>query len=121
MLAMNPTARFQAGWPGRLPPDARPITFYRSERLTASTLGWRPHVLIEAPPLMKFFLGGPSGAEAEKELLKRRFTHFYFESSPPSLPGFPIDTGPLTKHLEEREPLWRSEGLVIYTLGPSVQ
>lgn len=121
MLAMNPTSRFQAGWPGRLPPGARPITFYRSERLIASTLGWRPHVVVETPPLMKFFLGGPSGAEAEKELLKRGFTHFYHESPPPSLPGFPIEIGPLTRRLEGREPLWRSGGFVIYALGPPAQ
>lgn len=119
MLTMNPASRFQASWPGRLPPGARPVTFYRSERLIASTLGWRPYVVVETPPLMKFFLGGPSGPEAEKELLKRGFTHFYFESPPPSLPGFPIDIGPLTTLLEKRRPLWRSGGFVIYALAPA--
>jgi len=76
--------------------------------------------VVETPSLMKFFIEAPSGAEAEKELLERGFTHFYYESPPPSLPGFPIGIGPLTTHLEGREPVWRSGGFVIYALGPLV-
>ncbi len=117
ILRMNPASRFQAGWPGRLPEGARPLTFYRSERLFAFTKGWRPAVAVESPELMTLFLRGLGGPEMEKALVQKGFTHIYFEWPPPRMPGFPIDIAPLTAHLRGRNPLFRAVGFEMYAIG----
>lgn len=113
---MNPVSRFQAGWKGRLPEGARPMTFYRPERLFAVTRGWLPVVAVESPSLASLFLRESDGPEIERALFKRGITHVYF-GSPIVPPGFPLDARPLASHLRNRPPLWRESGIEMYALS----
>ncbi|MDP6367770.1 MAG: hypothetical protein QF787_16790, partial [Nitrospinota bacterium] len=116
IFRMNPATRFQARWPGRLPDEARPLTFYRPERLFAVSEGWRPVIAAESPEMMRLFRRGPSGVVVERELRRRGITHVYFEWPPPQMPNFPFDPGPLTAHLRRRAPLLRVAGYEMYSL-----
>ncbi|MEE9275592.1 MAG: hypothetical protein V3V62_09830 [bacterium] len=116
-LGMNAASRFQSGWPGRLPPGARPLTFYRPERLFALTGGWRPAVAIESPELARLFAGERRGEVLEARLAGLGFTHVYFESKGWVLPNFPFRPGGLVARLRGRAPLWKAHGFEIYAIG----
>jgi hypothetical protein len=113
---MSPVSRFQAGWSGLLPEGARPMTFYRPEKLFAVTRGWLPVVAIESPALTALFLRESDGPKVERALLKMGITHVYF-GSPLVPPGFPLDARPFASHLRKRPPLWRESGIEMYALS----
>ena len=117
VFRMNPLSRFQAGWPGRLPAGARPLTIYKPERLFAVSRGWFPVVAVESPELMGLFLRGGSGPDLEKELEGRGFTHVYFASVHPGPPGIPASADALIASLRKSSPLWRESGFEMYALG----
>jgi hypothetical protein len=116
MLAMNPASRFQAGWAGRLPAGARPLTFYRPERLLAFSAGFRPIVAVEDPGTAALFARERDPARLEEALAARGVTHVYFEAGAPVPPGFPLDPAPLAARLRERAPLWGEGGFEMYAL-----
>ncbi|MFP6871790.1 MAG: hypothetical protein VCE91_21110 [Nitrospinota bacterium] len=118
MYRMSPVSHFQAGWRGRLPEGARPMTFYRPEKLFAVTRGWLPAVAIESPALTNLFLRRLGGPEMERALLRKGITHVNYESLPVPT-GFPLDVEPLASHLRNRPPLWREDGIEIYALFSS--
>ena len=117
VFRMNPLSRFQAGWSDRLPAGARPLTIYKPERLFAVSKGWFPVVAVESPELRGLFLRGGSGPDLEKELKGRGFTHIYFASVHPDLPGIPAAADALIASLRKSSPLWRESGFEIYALG----
>ncbi|MEK6709911.1 MAG: hypothetical protein AABZ64_04960, partial [Nitrospinota bacterium] len=118
VLGASPASHFQASWKEKLPAGARPLTFYRPERLVALSAGVRPVVAVEDPEVAALFERQADPAALEKALAARGFTHVYFESQSPALPGFPLKTDPLVARLRERSPLWRSEGFEIHALAP---
>jgi hypothetical protein len=116
MLALSPASRFQAGWTGTLPPGARPLTFYRPERLIAFSAGFRPVVAIEDPEMAALFDREKDPVELEKALAARGITHVYFESRSQVPDGFPLDAAPLVARLRGRTPLWREGGFEMYVI-----
>jgi hypothetical protein len=116
VFRMNPLSRFQAGWPGRLPAGARPLTIYKPERLFAVSKGWFPVVAVESPELMRLLL---RGGNLEKELESRGFTHVYFAAKHSGPQGVPASADALISSLRKSPPLWREGGYEMYALGRS--
>lgn len=119
VLSASPASREQTGWTGRLPAGARPLTFYRPERLAAFSAGFRPAVAVEDPAAAALFARVKDPARLEEALAARGITHVYFESRSPVPPGFPLDPAPLVARLRGRPPLWREGGFEMYALRAS--
>jgi hypothetical protein len=115
ILQMSPASRFQVSWRGRLAASARPMTFYRPERLYALSGGWNPVVAFQSPSFVQLFTQEKSGAQVEESLAKKGITHFYFETNPEEI-EFSAYYERLVAHLRLRGPLWRMAGYEMYAI-----
>lgn len=113
---MSPASGFQARWAGHLPEGARPLTFYRPEKLFAVSKGWFPTTVIESPEMARLFARRLSGPELERALAGRGITHVYFESRTPVPAKFPLRPDELVAHLRGRPPVMRADGFEMYAL-----
>jgi hypothetical protein len=114
---MSPTSRFQSRWPGQIPLEAKPLTFYRSEFFLALTRGWFPIIAIESPEMAHLFMQNLSGPDLENALAKRGITHIYFETKTPVPLDFPLQPSALIERLRNRSPMMTSDGFEMYHIG----
>ncbi len=116
---MSPISRFQGRWYGRIPPDARPLTFHRPEVFLALTRGWFPVVAIKSPDVARLFTQNLSGAGLEKALVRRGITHVYFETKMPVPSDYPLQPLGFVAYLRGRSPVMRADGFEMYALAGS--